>query len=182
VAVVAAVAVTAGVVMASAIPQEYQAPKPTKFHEFMKQVEGSWESQSEFQMDPSQPPAKSKGTQTDRLVCNGLFIVSEVKSQMAGAPFEGHGIMGYDTLKKKYVGSWVDNMSTAIWTSEGTVDEAGKVFTAVMEGPDPMSGKPFKFKMVTEVTGKDSKKMTFIMTGEDGKEHSTGKIEYTRKK
>jgi hypothetical protein len=39
-----------------------------------------------------------------------------------------------------------------------------------------------KMKMVSEITGKDSKRLTFFITGEDGKEHSTGKIEYTRKK
>jgi hypothetical protein len=90
--------------------------------------------------------------------------------------------MGYDTGKKKYTGSWVDSMSTAIWTSEGTVDDAGRVFTGVMEGPDPETGKMMKMKMVSEITGKDSKKLTMYLDGPDGKEMQIGKIEYTRKK
>jgi hypothetical protein len=99
-----------------------------------------------------------------------------------GTEFVGHGVMGYDTLKKKYTGSWIDSMSTAIWTMEGTADDAGKVFTSVMEGPNPETGKPMKMKLVNEITGKDSKKLTFYMEGPDGKEFSMGKIEYTRKK
>jgi hypothetical protein len=176
--VLAAVAVlaTAGLVVAATSWQEEMAPvKPTKFHEFLKQFEGEWVGDVEMM------GTKSKGSETDRLAAGGLFLVTDYQGEMMGNKFSGHGIMGYDTLKKKYVGSWVDSMSTAIWTSEGSCDDAGKVFTSVMEGPDP-TGKMMKMKMVSEITGKDSKRLTFFMTGEDGKEHSTGKIEYTRKK
>ena len=175
--VIAAILVlaTAGIGVAASSRQEgFAPPKPTKFHEHLKQLEGEWESDVEMM------GSKSKGSETDRLVAGGLFLVMDYKGEMMGSAFSGHGIMGYDTLKKKYVGSWVDSMSTAIWTSEGTVDDAGKVFTSVMEGPDP-SGKMMKMKMVSEITGKDSKRLTFYMTGEDGKEQQTGKIEYKRK-
>ena len=168
---------TAGIVVAATSRQEggFELPKATKYHEFLKQFEGEWVG------DVEMFGSKSKGSETDRLMANGLFLVMDYKGEMAGAAFTGHGVMGYDTLKKKYVGSWVDSTSTAIWTSEGTVDEAGKVFTSIMEGPEP-SGKMMKIKMVSEITGKDSKRLSFYMTGEDGKEQQTGKIEYTRKK
>ena len=179
----AAILAMGGAVLAVGSGQDaYEAPKPTKFHEFMKQFEGTWDAATEFMGKPGEPPSKSKGSQVDKIIAGGLFLVMDIKAEMMGKEFIGHGIMGYDTLKKKYTGSWVDSMSTAIWTSEGTVDDAGKVFTSVMEGPDPVSGKTMKMKYVSEITGKDSRKMTFYMAGPDGKEFSTGKIEYTRKK
>lgn len=178
-----AILAAGGLALADRAKQEkYEPPKPTKNHEYLKQFEGTWEANSEFSEKPGDPPMKSKGTETDKVAVGGLFLIIDHQSEMMGMPFSGHGIMGYDTLKKKYVGSWVDSMSTAIWSSEGTVDDAGKVFTSVMEGPNPMTGKMMKMKYVSEITGKDTKKMTFYMEGADGKEHSTGKIEFTRKK
>ncbi|HTF56445.1 MAG TPA: DUF1579 domain-containing protein [Planctomycetota bacterium] len=179
-----AILAVGGLALAAGLRQEtYTPPKPTKFHEYLKQFEGNWDSTAEFMGEkPGDPPMKSKGSGTDKLIAGGLFLVTDYKGNMMGTEFVGHGIMGYDTVKKKYTGCWIDSMSTAIWTMEGTADDAGKVFTSVMEGPDPMSGKPMKMKMVSEITGKDSKKLTMSMEGPDGKEMSVGKIEYTRKK
>ena len=174
-----------GLALAAARRQEqaWAPPKPTKFHELLKQMEGTWETTAEFMGEkPGDPPHKSKGSGTDKLGLNGLFLITEYKGDMMGMEFTGFGIMGYDTYKKKYTGSWVDSMSTAIWTSEGTVDDAGKVFTGTMEGPDPMTGAMMKMRMVTEITGKDSKRMLMYCNGPDGKEMQVGKIEYTRKK
>ena len=36
-------------------------------------------------------------------------------------------------MKKKFVGSWVDNMGTGIMFSEGTYDPATKTFTYTSE-------------------------------------------------
>lgn len=184
VAAVLAVATIGGVALAASLKQEtWSAPKPGKFHEFLKQFEGTWETTAEFMGEkPGDPLQKSKGSGTDKLIAGGLFLITDYKGVMGTTEFIGHGIMGYDTVKKKYTGSWIDSMSTAIWTTEGTCDDAGKVFTATMEGPHPMTGEPMKMKMVSEITGKDSKKLTMFMAGEDGKEMQIGKIEYMRKK
>ena len=172
---------TGGIVFAAARRQEPAPPKPGKFHEHLKQFEGAWETKSEFQMAPDQPAMKSTGTETDKFIVGGLFLMTDVKSEMGGMAFDAHSIWGYDEHKKKYTGSWVDNMSTAIWPFEGTVDDAGKVFTLTMEGPNPMDGKLFKIKLVHEITGKDTRKLTLFMPGMDGKEMQM-KIDYVRKK
>jgi hypothetical protein len=180
-AVAAVVAVAAGLAVAAVRQEEQEARKPGKFHELLKQFEGTWETKSEFQMGPDRPMMKSTGTETDKFTVGGLFLMTDVKSEMGGMAFEAHSIWGYDEHKKKYTGSWVDNMSTAIWPFEGTVDAAGKVFTLTMEGPDPMSGKTMKIKFIHEITGKDTRKLTLFMPGPDGKEMEM-KIDFVRKK
>ena len=176
-AVAVAVLVAGGIVLASVRRQE--PPKGGKFHEFLKQFEGTWETKSEFKM--GEQVMKSKGTETDKLGVGGLFLITDVKSDMDGMAFDAHSIWGYDEHKKKYTGSWVDNMSTAIWPFEGTVDEAGKVFTLTMEGPDPHTEKMIKIKLVHEISGKDARSLTLVMPGPDGKEMEM-KINYVRKK
>ena len=49
--------------------------------------------------------------------------------KMKDMQFKGMGIEGYDNVKKKFVGSWIDNMGTGIMMSEGTYDPATKTFT-----------------------------------------------------
>jgi hypothetical protein len=178
-AVAALVAVSAGIAVAAVRQEEHGPAKPGKFHEFLKQFEGSWETKSEFKM--GEQVMKSTGTEVSKFAVGGLFLVSDVKSDMDGMAFEAHSTWGYDVHKKKYTGSWVDNMSTAIWPFEGTVDEAGKVFSLVMEGPEPMSGKMIKIKFIHEVASKDARSMKLIMPGPDGKEMEM-KIDFVRKK
>jgi hypothetical protein len=51
----------------------------------------------------------------------------------------------------------------------------------MMEGPNPATGENFKLKLVHEITGKDTRKLTLFIPGPDGKEMEM-KIDYTRKK
>ena len=162
--------------------QEMTPPKPGKEHEFLKQFEGEWESTAKFVMAPGQEPMVSKGKETCRLIAGGLFLVIDTDAEMMGEKFVGHGTLGYDVLRKKYTGSWIDSTATGVYLVEGTVDEKAKVFTEWMEGADPRTGKPLKLRMVHEIKDKDSRVLTFSMPGPDGKETQTGTIEYKRKK
>jgi hypothetical protein len=69
-------------------------------------------------------------------------------SEMLGMPFQGFGMYGYDNFKEAYVGMWVDNMSTALFTAEGRANEAGDVITFEGLMDEPITGerdKPFKW-------------------------------------
>ena len=68
----------------------------------------------------------------------GRYCMMDVtgKIKMPGADgklqdfeFKGHGMEGYDNAKKKFVGTWIDNMGTGIMMSEGDYDPSSKTFT-----------------------------------------------------
>jgi hypothetical protein len=162
--------------------QDPAPPKPGQEHERLRHFEGDWDVTTKFTMAPGQEPVVSKGKETNRLIAGGLFLVSDVEAEMMGSKFVGHGTLGYDTLKKKYTGSWIDSMATGVYLVEGSFDEKGKVLTEWMEGADPATGKPLKMKMVHEIKDKDLRVLSFFMPGPDGKEFQTGTIEYRRKK
>ena len=96
--------------------------KPVKEHELLKQFEGEWDSVAKFMMEPGKEPVPSKGKESCKLIMGGLFLVTSVDSEMFGGKFYGHGILGYDLQKKKYTGSWVDSLNTAIYQIEGTLE------------------------------------------------------------
>ena len=77
-----------------------------------------------------------------------LGSVSWREGDFGGLEFHGHAQSGYDPRKGKYVGTWIDTMSTSLMTTEGTYDEATESLTMFARYIDP-SGQEFEQRMVT---------------------------------
>lgn len=145
-----------------------EMPKPTPEHAWLQQFVGDWDAVTDAFMEPGKPPVQTAGTESIRPL-GGFWTVSEIKSTMMDQPFTGNMTLGYDTDKKKFVGTWVDSMTGRLWQYEGTVDPTGKILTLESEGTCPMKpGKLIRFKEVLEMQGKDDKLFTSFMQGEDG--------------
>jgi hypothetical protein len=144
-------------------------PSPRKEHEWLKQLEGEWVTETEAVMGPGQTPLKSKGTEVVRSL-GGFWTIGEMKSDMMGTPVTGIMTLGYDPKTKKYIGSWVCSVDGHLWKYEGTVDASGKVLTLNTEGPNMAApGKMAKMKDVIEIKSKDHRVLRSYMQGDDGK-------------
>jgi len=173
----AALSVSLLVLVVPALAQMPPMPQPGPEHEMLKKDVGTWDATVEMFMTPGAPATVSKGTETVTML-GGFWQLSEFKSEMMGQPFEGRGATGYDPVKKKYVGTWIDTMTPGYYTVEGTYDPATKTLTAMMEGPDP-SGVVTKTKETTE--WKDADTRVFTMYAPDGQSVSM-RITYKRRK
>jgi hypothetical protein len=148
--------------------QEPKVPSPQKEHEWLKQLEGDWVTESEAVMGPGQAPVKCKWSEVVRSI-GGFWTIGEMKSDIMGTPVTGIMTLGYDPKIKKYIGSWVCSVDGHFWKYEGTVDAAGKVLTLNTEGPNMAApGKMTKMKDVIEIKSKDHKVLTSYMQGDDG--------------
>ena len=156
-------------------------PKPGPEHAVLKMDEGTWDAVVEVTPAPGAPVQKSKAVEVDTIGCGGLCLITDVKGDMMGMPFHGHGVSTWDPAKKKYVGSWTDSMSTGLSIGESTYDPASKKSTGMMEGPD-MTGKVVKMRSVVEYRGASTRIMTMYGPGPDGKEMEGMKITYTKRK
>jgi hypothetical protein len=146
-----------------------QMAAPVKEHEWLKKFIGEWDMDVEIFMQPGEPPMKTKSTDVTRAL-GGFWIVSEGKGEAMGHPFGSVMIVGFDPAKKKYVGTWVDNMNSHLWRYEGSVDPSGNTLTLESEGPCPMKpGQMVKFRDVTEFKSNDHRVFTSSMLGDDGK-------------
>jgi hypothetical protein len=152
-------------------------PKPGPEHELLKKDVGTWDATVE--MGPGAPP--TPGTETNTLGPGGLWLISDFKSSMMGTPFQGHGVSGWDPAKKKYVGTWVDSMTTSVAVIESTYDPAARTMTAWLDAPGP-DGKPTRTKAVTQYKDDDTRVFTMYMPGPDGKEAPGMRITYKRRK
>ena len=145
--------------------------------------EGKWTYTMKWWMDPGAEPMESTGTSESKMIMDGRYIVDEYKGTAMGMPFNGIGTSGFDNLKKKYVSTWIDNMSTAIMFMEGTYDAATKTFTWKGEGPDPVAGKYMPMRMVDKMIDANKGTTEFYSTdAKSGKEFKSGEIAYTRAK
>jgi hypothetical protein len=159
-----------------------EMPAPQKEHQWLNQLVGEWDTEGEIHMAPDMEPIKSTGTDTSRML-GGFWLVSDVKGEFMGMTMEAKLTIGYDTDKKKYVGSWVDSMNSYMWTYEGSVDESGKVLTLNTQGPCPQrGGQMANFKEVIEIKNKDEHTFTSSIQEEDGKWTKMVSVKYRRKK
>jgi len=150
-------------------------------HRLLAERAGKWDAAVKFWMAPGAPADESKSTSECTLIMGGRYLGEKLDGGANGMPFSGMGITGYDNLKKKFVGIWVDNMSTGIMASESVGDSDGKVISYVCEMPDPVSGKYKKCRAVETTVDANTRKMESYDIGPDGKEFKSMEIVYTRK-
>lgn len=154
----------------------------TENHAFLKNFAGEWEMTAKAWMQPGAEPAVSNNSGVGELILGGRFIKLEFKGIMFGQPFEGLQVVGYDNMKKKYIGFWVDNSSTSFYLTEGSLDNSGKILTDTGLWPDPMTGGQTKVRAVTRIVSANEYTYELYMIGLDGKEFKSLEYRSVRKK
>jgi hypothetical protein len=169
--------------------QMIEMSKLNENHKLLSSLDGSWNYTIKMWMnpDPNAKPQESKGTATRKTVMAGRYVMMDVsgKMQMPGedgkmkdVQFKGMGLEGYDNVKKKFVGSWIDNMGTGIEFSEGTYDPATKTFTYTSE-MEPVPGMKSQVREVIKIA--DNNHMTLEWYENQGSgEKKTMEIAYIR--
>jgi hypothetical protein len=169
--------------------QMMELSKLNENHKLLTDLDGNWTYTIKFWMnpDPNAKPEESKGTAVRKSMMDGRYSTLDVtgKMEMPGPDgkkkemtFKGHGIDGYDNVKKKFVGSWVDNMGTGIMFSEGTYDPATKTFTYTSEF-ESIPGMKQQIREVIKVTDNNHHTLEWY-ENRGGQEVKTMEINYTR--
>jgi hypothetical protein len=157
-------------------------------HKLLARAVGTWSYTVKYWMSPDAPPSESSGTAVTHEVMGGRYFITDHtgKMQMPGpdgkmqdVEFKGMAMEGYDNAKKKFVSSWIDNMSTGIMNSEGTYDAGSKTFTYHAEY-EQMPGMKTKIRETVKITDADHHVFEFF-EDRGGKEVKTMEIQYARK-
>jgi hypothetical protein len=168
--------------------QMMEMSKLNENHKVLSSLDGNWNYTLKFWMnpDPNAQAQQSKGTATRKTIMGGRFVVMDVTGKMLmpdetgkakDMQFKGMGIEGYDNVKQKFVGSWIDNMGTGISSSEGTYDPATKTFTFTSE-VEMTPGMKTPVREVLKVTDKDHMMFEWY-ENHGGQEKKTMEIAYT---
>jgi hypothetical protein len=157
----------------------------TEEHKIFKTDVGAWDTVMKiYPQGPDGPAIESKGEETNQLLGNGMWLLSFYKGDIGGTAFEGHGTFGYDPKKKKYTGTWIDNMKPTMDTMEGDYDPKTKTLTMYSESIDPETGKPMKMKNVGKFIDNNTRTFTMYTLAPGTKDQYVKMMEihYTRKK
>jgi hypothetical protein len=158
-----------------------KAAEPGPAHKQLQRTVGKWNISMKSWGAPGAPPMESTGTAEAKSLLGDRYVQMTVNSTFMGKPFNGVGISGYDNGKKKFVGTWIDSMSTGMMRTEGTADPAGKVVTAQASSTDPLSGKESKMRIV-QTFETDDKIVEEFYEKKGPKEVKMMEITYTRAK
>jgi hypothetical protein len=157
--------------------------EPQQEHHWLQKLVGVWTSEAEAVTEPGQPPQKLKGSETVRSI-GGLWTMAEGRGEMPGG---GEAVMfmtlGYDTSRKRYVGTWIGSMMAYLWVYDGELSADGKTLTLSAEGPSMAGdGKLGKYRDVIELKSDDERTLSSYMLGDDGKWQHFMTATYRRQK
>lgn len=158
-----------------------KASTPGDAHKKLDGMVGNWNVTVKAWMAPGAPPMESTGTAVNSWVLGGRWMEEKFTGTFMGMPFNGIGYTGYDNIKKQYVGTWMDNMSTAVMVSSGKGSSGNTYeFTSTMD--DAMTGKPATITEKVVFTDADHHTMEMWAPGPDGRNYKSMEIAYSRKK
>jgi len=159
-----------------------QPVEPQMEHHWLHKLIGEWTYENESVMAPGEPPVKFTGTETVRSL-GGLWVLCEGQGSMPGGGTASLMFtLGYDTSRKRFVGTFIGSMMTNLWVYDGQLDAAGKVLTLDTEGPSfTATDKLAKYKDIFEMKSDDHRVLTSNVQGDDGKWQCFMTANYYRK-
>jgi len=150
---------------ATTIGQETELPKPGPELDVLKADVGTWDVEIKTWGGPGEPTV-TRGKETNRML-GGFWLLTDFQGNMMGLEFKGHGIYGYDTEKKQYVGTWIDSLSPNKMEMVGKHDHDNRTMTFEGMGPGP-DGNPAKHVLTSKYKDDGTRVMTMHMqVGED---------------
>jgi len=158
-----------------------KASTPGDAHKKLDHMVGTWDVTVKSWMAPGAPPMESTGTAENTWVLGKRWVQESFHGSFMGMPFEGIGYTGYDNVKQQYVGTWMDNMSTAVMMSSGK-SGSGNTYEFTSSMDDPMTGKPSPVNEKVTFTDADHHSLEMWGAGPDGKMFKMMEIAYSRKK
>ncbi|HEX3578121.1 MAG TPA: DUF1579 domain-containing protein [Thermoanaerobaculia bacterium] len=158
-----------------------KAATPGDAHKKLNGMAGTFTADVKMWMAPGAPPTAGSGVAENSWALGGRFLQQNFTGTFMGMPFSGVGYTGYDNIKKKYIGSWMDSMSTSMMVSTGTANADGKSYTFTSTMDDPMTGKSAPVKETVTVVDADHHTLEMWGPGPDGKMFKMMEIAYTRK-
>ena len=139
-------------------------PQPAEEHAMLQRDVGSWTGTLTIWM-PGMPEMKSDATEVIESV-GPFWTQSRFTCDFMGMPYLGTGCLGYDAEKKEFVGTWIDNMSSAFALMKGELDAETNSVVMHWSAPD-MTGQVQPHRSVSVVDG-DTRTSTFYVGEGEG--------------
>lgn len=158
------------------------AGMPGESHKKLEPMVGSWNVTQKFWMEPGKEPVETQATSEHTWALGGRFVEQRFTGTMPGmdTSFEGRGFTGFDNVTGKFVGTWMDSLSTAMLSFEGTVSPCGKVLTFRGEQAAP-GDKLVKYRYEVRIESADRHTFTMWQSMGDAPEVKVMEAVYSKR-
>ncbi len=163
----------------AAQPGEGAMPTPGAEHKLLAPLIGDFEGTAKMWMEAGTEPMEVKGAIHREWDMDGWFVIERVTGD---GGFKGMGIIGYNTVEKRYESAWIENMASYIATSNGNYDAKTKMLTFTGDMIHPMTQKRVKTRSTIDLSKSEKEVMTTYTTGPDGKEYKSFEGTFARVK
>jgi hypothetical protein len=154
---------------------------PGAEHALLHRVAGRWRSEVRLWMGPGEPHV-STGTMVNTMVLGGRFLRHDYTGDPSPGPFPafaGEGFWGYNDVRQRWEGVWVDNASNQMMVDTGSYDPAARVWTMEGDALHPGMGEARRRSVITLVSDREhTMEMLFKSPGHDWQRGMV--IRYTR--
>jgi len=154
---------------------------PGQAHEALATRAGTWDVEMSFWPSPDAPPGVLTGVSEVTLMWDGRYVIEDMRGEVDGRAFRGHGVTAYDNFKERFVAVWMDSMSTGIVRQEGQADESGRVINYLCESPDPATRSYKIVRSVETIVDDETRTLVMYDVGDDGLEFRKMEIVYRRR-
>jgi len=167
-------------------PEDMQAmmesAMPGPMHAWMAKHAGRWNGKTTMWMAPETEPMHATGVATTTMIMDGRYAQTDFVGELPGmGQMKGLGIVGFDNVSQKFVGTWIDSFGTGIMNGVGELSSDGTKLTWTYTANCPITKKPVKVRQVESFP--DANTMILEMWGVDphsGKEFKSLQVDYTR--
>lgn len=155
-----------------------KAVTPGEQHAWLMESEGAWKVKTTAWLQPGAEPEVNEGTARREAILGGRVLREAFDSTLMGRPFRGVAHSGYDNVAGTFWVTWMDNMSTGVFTGEGTCREDRSRCSYQVSGTDPMTGG--EHAMRVEIAFEGDREVHTFYEDRGGEEFRTMELVYTR--
>ena len=135
-----------------------EQPKPTEQHKKLERLVGTWVGEEKIKGSPHTTETNATGTFDFRMDLGDLFAMLDYVEKAGGETLmAGHGVIGWDSKKKKYTLHWFDTFGSPPG-APGTGEWQGDALKFHQEGSGntifELSDGGLIFKIEMDVDGK----------------------------
>lgn len=115
--------------------QAQMMPQPTTEHQMLADHAGKWNVACKFYMEPGKPPMETPATESVEMV-GPFWTISKYESNLMGMPFVGRATMGYEPHAQRFVSTWIDSCTPALFSFTGkqkgdTIEMRGEAWSCM---------------------------------------------------
>jgi hypothetical protein len=157
----------------------HEAARPGPMHRELARLAGSWQAEGRYWL-PSGKSVAAAAKIESTLLQDGRFLEARVSGTLQGEPYEGRGLLGFDTAAGEFVEIWLDSLATGIHRATGSCDTGCRIRTMTSQFVDPVWGRTMRSRSQVTWLGEESYRFEAWLAHEDGREFR--QLEYTARR